>query len=305
MGTMKRSYGLVIPKSKASAAPSRTVSVFGEDEVITTDASVLHHAQAVKAAQAEIAAQNAQEFDYDSWKAGADDVAAKEVEIRKSAHARGVQRSSRYIANLLVKAEDRKRERDVIFDRLQAKELASDELEAGTSESFVTPAYASLLEQRAAEEALEHARASKEIHVGSSGSMSDFYLGLTKNVSFGGPNLKRARHEFEHSSSLVCGQPPVPHAPGISDGLTEAASGLGISDAVAEGLGVARVSASSIGLNSSCAPLVSVGIASAMKIVQHAPPSVPVAKKLSEDAISAAKAAALLRFQDRQRGAEV
>ena len=47
----------------------------------------------------------------------------------------------RYIAQLKRKAEHRKREQDIIWERMQQKEVAKEEAEFGHKEKFVTTAY--------------------------------------------------------------------------------------------------------------------------------------------------------------------
>lgn len=333
----KRVYGLVLPKALAAPAKAPLVqrAVFDDsDDNGLFDTDALHRAQSVRATQAAAAAQEAAAasdvFDYDAWKEGADESAARDLEMRKAARVRGAPRESRYISNLLLKAEERKRERDVIYDRMQAKELAAEESAAGTSEKFITPAYAAVLEERAAAEAAEAARAAHEVHVGITGSMTDFYAKLmTKNVSYGAHDMtvasvagKRPRNEVEENVSATAAPSAVPSTPSV---------------------GVAHVISLQKGSSDSklrsfvaAAPATAPGSVSASMSAHPPPPQPPfeeidaasrvkrptpvlevsavtdtlepgfaapkaVSSKLSVDAVAAAKLAALARLQARQQ----
>jgi hypothetical protein len=310
----KRVYGLVLPKRATPAVARAPIpaqsALFGLDDDVDGPSALISappaRAEQTTAAEKEVPGSV---YDYDSWKAGADEAALQAREQRKSARVQGVQRESRYIATLLAKAEDRKRERDAVFDRLQAKELADEEEAAGTSERFVTPAYATVLEQRAAAEAREAERAAKEVHVGSSGSMSDFYRNLmTKNVSFGAVTSvsstgKRARHDHEVS------QPPkdIPPPSSVS---TAAASEPSVATAPGPGPVIAGDGAvGGEGGRHELAPALDISSSGGVRLervdaaaLPSAPPSTTAQKpaKLSVDAIAAAKAAALARLQAKQ-----
>lgn len=327
MAAPKR-FGLVIPKRQAApaakvAAPLRQ-SVFGDDDADAGAGDDVHgairRAQGVRAAQAEAAAAaasaDAAAYDYDSWKETVDAAAEQEREARRLAAARGAPREARYISSLLAKAAERKRERDVVFDRMQAKELAAEDAAAGTSEKFVTPAYQAVLAERAAAEAEEARRAALEVHAGSAGTMNDFYLNLmTRNVSYGG-------------GAAAAPAPPPPPAPPAAaaaagakrgrDALEEqqvpvvraaAAAAAGAPPSLAAAVSAApRLSPVAATLNARTGeaggdappPAAAVATAPASSASSAAPPA---RATLSQDAIAAARAAALARAEARKAAA--
>lgn len=278
----------------------------------------IRRAQEIRAAQAAAAAEAAAgsvedsaAYDYDSWKETADAAAARDRDVRKAALASGAPKEARYITSLLAKAAERKRERDTIFDRMQAKELAAEDAVAGTSEKFITPAYQAVLAERAAAEAEEARRAAAEVHAGSTGSMNDFYLNLmTRNVSFGAP--------------AVGARTPAPEASAAPQGVTGTKRGreeaLSIPAPVrveasgpANGLpareptpprAVEQVLHSSTGTHAASDTRPQ-RAALPLQVSRAEPPSTqPPRVSLSQDAVAAARAAALARLEARKGAAQ-
>ena len=95
---------------------------------------------------------------------------------------------SRYIGQLLVKAAEREREADVVFERRTVKERQKEDHLYGDKEKFVTAAYKKKLEADAAFEAAERAADAAEAaaDVSKRRDMSAFYANLlTKNTAYG------------------------------------------------------------------------------------------------------------------------
>jgi coiled-coil domain-containing protein 55 len=80
-------------------------------------------------------------FDYD---AHYDDIQRSRVEPKRQEK---VARESKYIGSLLEKAEERKREQDVLMERRLAKERAAEDHLFGDKEKFVTAAYRRKMEE--------------------------------------------------------------------------------------------------------------------------------------------------------------
>ncbi len=100
---------------------------------------------------------------------------------------------SRYIGQLLVKAQEREREADVVFERRTVKERQKEDHLYGDKEKFVTAAYKKKLEADAAFAAQEKAADAAEAaaDVSKRRDMSAFYANLlTKNTAFGCAHLK-------------------------------------------------------------------------------------------------------------------
>ena len=95
---------------------------------------------------------------------------------------------SRYIGQLLVKAQEREREADVVFERRTVKEREKEDHLYGDKEKFVTAAYKKKLAEDAAFAAAERAADAAEAaaEVTKRRDMSAFYANLlTKNTAFG------------------------------------------------------------------------------------------------------------------------
>ena len=325
MASMQKRIGLFIPKKATAPAPTtQRPSIFDSDKNAgeTSEpvhdvhgairrAQAVHAAQAVAAVQAIASSDDAGAFDYDSWKEAADSTAAQDREARKNAKA---PRESRYITSLLAKAVERKRERDVIFDRMHAKELESEEAVAGTSEKFVTPAYQAILAERAAAEAEEAMRAAREVHAGTAGSMNDFYLNLmTRNVSFGAPPIAASTPVMHAAiSGVKRGRDEVEPAKGTATPLPVQVTSLAGTATTAKTEAPPRATSTSHGSSSQVNASGATGEARGPPVVSSPTEKTPlqpaqaapvVRGPLSHDAIAAAKAAALARLEARRSGA--
>ena len=101
---------------------------------------------------------------------------------------------SRYVENLLVKANARKREQNIAYERAKQRELEAEIAEHGQTETFVTGAYKrKLQEDKIWMEKLEDRRREeeerdrKDRETDSRGDMTSFYRNLlTRNVALGG-----------------------------------------------------------------------------------------------------------------------
>lgn len=131
---------------------------------------------------AEALAQDALIFDYD---AHYDSIQESRVSSKKKEK---LARESRYVAGLLEKAEERRREQEVLMERRMEKEREAEKTVYGEKEKFVTSAYRKKLEEdakwkedRAKKQAEEEANA-----VEKRGHMGDFYRNLFRNnIAFG------------------------------------------------------------------------------------------------------------------------
>ena len=102
-------------------------------------------------------------------------------------------KSSRYIATILKHAQDREREREIVFERKVAKEQKMEEEtneEYHGKEKFMTSAYRKRLEERKLWQQREELREVEELEndVTKKGSdaMASFYGNFSKNVAVGG-----------------------------------------------------------------------------------------------------------------------
>jgi coiled-coil domain-containing protein 55 len=88
-------------------------------------------------------AEDSSIFEYDAHHDSIQEARAEPKRQEKMA------RQSRYIGGLLEKAEERKREQDVLYERQLAKERAAEDHLFGDKERFVTAAYRKKLEEDA------------------------------------------------------------------------------------------------------------------------------------------------------------
>ncbi|XP_031280460.1 nuclear speckle splicing regulatory protein 1-like [Pistacia vera] len=98
----------------------------------------------------------------------------------------------KYIQKLIQKAEERKREHDIIYERKLTKERSKEDHLYEDKDKFVTSAYRKKLEEQKkweAEQRLRDLRDEKDA-VTKKSDLSDFYFNLGKNVAFGAEDAK-------------------------------------------------------------------------------------------------------------------
>eukprot|EP00884_Botryococcus_braunii_P012394 jgi/Botrbrau1/21155/Bobra.0061s0049.1 len=188
-------YGLSAPaaKQKAKAVVVKPLNVFGDDDESGDESKAVGRdiaRQGVrKLADTKIAqmheralAEDASVFDYDGVY---DSIQEQRVQPKQ---AEKLARKSRYIEGLLQKAEERKKEEDIVYERRLAKERAAEDHLFGDKESFVTAAYKRKLQEDKIWLERERLREEHEAanDVVKKGHMGDFYRNvMTKNVDFG------------------------------------------------------------------------------------------------------------------------
>ncbi|XWS73851.1 hypothetical protein CRYUN_Cryun02cG0164700 [Craigia yunnanensis] len=97
------------------------------------------------------------------------------------------ERKSKYIHNLMKKAEQRKWEQEIVYERKLVKERNKEDHLYADKDKFVTSAYKKKLAEQAKwmeEERLRQLREEKD-DVTKKSDLSDFYFNLGKNVAFG------------------------------------------------------------------------------------------------------------------------
>ncbi|TYJ26496.1 hypothetical protein E1A91_A07G123500v1 [Gossypium mustelinum] len=131
-------------------------------------------------------------FDYD----GVYDAMKEEV-VRPRAQDRE-ERKPKYIHNLMKKAEQRKWEQEIVYERKLVKERSKEDHLYADKDKFVTSAYKRKLAEQAKwmeEERLRQLREEKE-DVTKKSDLSDFYFNLGKNVAFGANEAKPREPEL-------------------------------------------------------------------------------------------------------------
>ncbi|KAK6235249.1 hypothetical protein SCA6_010586 [Theobroma cacao] len=111
------------------------------------------------------------------------------------------ERQSKYIHNLIKKAEQRKWEQEIVYERKLVKERSKEDHLYADKDKFVTSAYKKKLAEQAKwmeEERLRQLREEKD-DVTKKSDLSDFYFNLGKNVAFGanevGPRMPEKHTE--------------------------------------------------------------------------------------------------------------
>jgi len=152
--------------------------------------------------------QDANAFEYD---AVYDDMQNARGARVKALDDERVERKSRYIGDLIAKAEARKVENDISYERRLLKERLKDDHLYGDKEKFVTTAYREKLKEDAKWLAKEKItdKVEEEEDVARRGDMTAFYSNLmNRNSAVGGDMVKstrRAAPEPESSSKASSG----------------------------------------------------------------------------------------------------
>ncbi|KAE8687254.1 codeine O-demethylase-like [Hibiscus syriacus] len=108
------------------------------------------------------------------------------------------ERKPKYIHNLMKKAEQRKWEQEIVYERKLVKERSKEDHLYSDKDKFVTSAYKKKLAEQAKwmeEERLRQLREEKE-DVTKKSDLSDFYFNLGKNVAFGANESKSRKLEL-------------------------------------------------------------------------------------------------------------
>ncbi|WVZ85742.1 hypothetical protein U9M48_032631 [Paspalum notatum var. saurae] len=182
--------------SRAPPPPARPLAAFADDDDDDVEAEILRQAakkralQKVEEQQKKAMEEDPSVFAYDEVY---DDM--KEKEARPKIQDKVV-RESKYIAQLKEKADQRKREQDIIYERKLQKERSKEDHLFGDKDKFVTSAYRKKLEEQQKwleEERIRQLREEKE-DVTKKKDLSDFYFGLGKNVAFGAHTHGNTKH---------------------------------------------------------------------------------------------------------------
>ncbi|XP_068331762.1 uncharacterized protein [Pyrus communis] len=113
------------------------------------------------------------------------------------------ERMARYIPGIQRKAEERKREQEIIYERKLQKERNQEDHLYADKERFVTGAYKKKLAEQAKwaeEDRLRQLREEKD-DVTKKKDLTDFYFNLQKNVAFGAENVKSRKLEKQEELS--------------------------------------------------------------------------------------------------------
>ncbi|XP_071682594.1 uncharacterized protein [Lolium perenne] len=186
-------YGLQLRKKPAAssssrpAPPARPLAAFADDGDNDVEADILRQSskkralQKVEELQKKAIEEDPSVFAYDEVY---DDM--KEKAARPKMQAKVV-RQSKYIEALKEKAEQRKREQDIVYERKLQKERSKEDHLFSDKDKFVTSAYRKKLEEEKKWQEEERRRLIQEERddVTKKKDLSDFYFGLAKNVAFG------------------------------------------------------------------------------------------------------------------------
>ncbi|TYI18960.1 hypothetical protein ES332_A07G130200v1 [Gossypium tomentosum] len=121
-----------------------------------------------------------------------------EKEISRQASKNKALKEPKYIHNLMKKAEQRKWEQEIVYERKLVKERSKEDHLYADKDKFVTSAYKRKLAEQAKwmeEERLRQLREEKE-DVTKKSDLSDFYFNLGKNVAFGANEAKPREPEL-------------------------------------------------------------------------------------------------------------
>uniref|UniRef100_A0ACD5UQR8 Uncharacterized protein n=1 Tax=Avena sativa TaxID=4498 RepID=A0ACD5UQR8_AVESA len=196
-------YGLQLrqkPAASSSSRPpplARPLAAFADDGEDDVEADILRQSskkrahQKVEELQKKAIEEDPSVFAYDEVY---DDM--KEKAARPKMQAKVV-RQSKYIEALKEKAEQRKREQDIVYERKLHKERSKEDHLFADKDKFVTSAYRKKLEEEKKwlEEERRRQLLEEREDVTKKKDLSDFYFGLGKNVAFGA----RAHDGTEHA----------------------------------------------------------------------------------------------------------
>uniref|UniRef100_A0A0A8Y937 Pco097918 n=1 Tax=Arundo donax TaxID=35708 RepID=A0A0A8Y937_ARUDO len=194
-------YGLQLRTKPAASssrapAPARPLAAFADDGDDDVEAEILRQAAKKRALQ-KVEEQQKKAMEEDPSVFAYDEVydEMKEKAARPKMQDKVV-RESKYIAQLKEKAEQRKREQDIIYERKLQKERSKEDHLFGDKDKFVTSAYRKKLEeqQKWLEEERKRQRQEEKEDVTKKKDLSDFYFGLQNNVAFGAQTHDNTKH---------------------------------------------------------------------------------------------------------------
>lgn len=162
IGEAKKQYGLVLPTTGNVQRAGRVAAAFGDDDddedgnagdnrngatlkpipLVRTAAASSTNRMA-QAAQSAALAEDANAFEYDSMY---DSMKAKQKAASKAAR-KDAAREPKYIKQLLAKAEERKRDDELYYEKKLLREQAEEMEEFGETEKFLTSAYRKKMEE--------------------------------------------------------------------------------------------------------------------------------------------------------------
>ncbi|KAG8488635.1 hypothetical protein CXB51_016580 [Gossypium anomalum] len=183
------------PATRPPLPPPRGFQEDGDDDVekeISRQASKNKALKEVEEQHKKALEEDPSVFDYD----GVYDEMKEEV-VRPRAQDRE-ERKPKYIHNLMKKAEQRKWEQEIVYERKLVKERSKEDHLYADKDKFVTSAYKRKLAEQAKwmeEERLRQLREEKE-DVTKKSDLSDFYFNLGKNVAFGANEAKPRKPEL-------------------------------------------------------------------------------------------------------------
>ncbi|KAL5216016.1 hypothetical protein ABZP36_007417 [Zizania latifolia] len=192
-------YGLQLrtkPASRAPPPPARPLAAFADDGDDDVEADILRQSHKKRALQ-KVEEQQKKALEEDPSVFAYDEVYddMKEKAARPKMQDKIV-RESKYIAILKEKAEQRKREQDIIYEKKLHKERSKEDHLYADKDKFVTSAYRKKLEDERKwleEEKRRQLQEEKE-DVTKKKDLSDFYFGLHKNVAFGAQTHDGTKH---------------------------------------------------------------------------------------------------------------
>ncbi|KAG8082088.1 hypothetical protein GUJ93_ZPchr0014g47500 [Zizania palustris] len=195
-GLQLRTKTATSSSSRAPPPPARPLAAFADDGDDDVEADILRQSykkrslQKVEEQQKKALEEDPSVFAYDEVY---DDM--KEKAARPKMQDKIV-RESKYIAILKEKAEQRKREQDIIYEKKLHKERSKEDHLYADKDKFVTSAYRKKLEDERKwleEEKRRQLQEEKE-DVTKKKDLSDFYFGLHKNVAFGAQTHDDTNH---------------------------------------------------------------------------------------------------------------
>ncbi|KAJ4841971.1 hypothetical protein Tsubulata_020129 [Turnera subulata] len=201
---MDKKYGLQLRKPPAQQKKPPRPPVpkplgFGDDDDDDVEKEILRQASKNKSLK-DIEEQHKKALEEDPSVFDYDGVydEMKQKSVLPKAQDRGT-RKPKYIETIMKKAEERKREQEIVYERKLAKERSKEDHLFAEKDKYITSAYKKKLAEKAQWEAEERLRQLREERddVTKKKDLSDFYFNLGKNVAFGAKDIGSRKHEKE------------------------------------------------------------------------------------------------------------